>query len=504
MQLAIKATGEGAKMLSFLLSKNPQNLYDRSEKGYRVRLTYTVFTDTEVEAVLIVTPDPVELVKNSPDVYDITQYINDREFVTSSLFCSYARSALGTALNGRPKEEYSEWVNHAFNLTISFGPVASDLPDAVINDLFEYLGYEVTIERGQADYRFQLKERSSARFISISGLSTVQAALKQLFVLIPVLDNYKHYYLSEQEIDKLQRYGEGWLDRHPLRELIIKRSLRFQDLIDQAALIYGDKRWEQPAEGYNVWKPAVGREEIAKTAEIKGIEELEELEELDGIDEAERLDGESARESAPFVSLNEQRYQAIVKIVENIPAKQTLVDFGAGEGKLSVRLGFIPGVKEILAVEPTERAQLRAIERFDKAARREAFVKPIPVWGSLFYYDERLRCKDVMILCEVIEHIDEYRLPGTMECLFKEYQPKTLIVTTPNAEYNAFYQMPEKMRHKDHRFEWTRQEFSEWCNGWANLYPYEVQIEGIGDQTEEYGQPTQTAIFTRQVGEADE
>lgn len=162
MQLSIKAIGEGAKVLSFLLAKNPQNLYDRDNKGYRVRLSYTTFADTEVEVILFVTPDPIELVKNSPDIYDITQYINDREFVVSSIFCSYIRSALGTALNGKPKEDYLEWVTHPFDLTIGFGPVASDLPDTVIIQLFEALGFTTVIEREEINYTIDLKARSSA------------------------------------------------------------------------------------------------------------------------------------------------------------------------------------------------------------------------------------------------------------------------------------------------------------------------------------------------------
>jgi hypothetical protein len=199
VQLSIRAIGDGAKALSFLLAKNPQNLYDRDHKGYRVRLSYITFSENEVEVILFATPDPIELVKNSPDIYDITQYINDREFVVSSIFCSYIRSALGTALNGKPKEDYLEWVTHPFYLTICFGPVASDLPDAVIVSLFEALGFNTEIERGEADYRFQLKSRSSARFITIKGAATLQNTLRQIFVLIPVLDNYKHYYIDEQD-----------------------------------------------------------------------------------------------------------------------------------------------------------------------------------------------------------------------------------------------------------------------------------------------------------------
>lgn len=459
MQLAIKATGEGAKMLSFLLSKNPQNLYDRMEKGYRVRLTYTVFSDSEVEALIFVTPDPVELVKNSPDTYEITQYINDREFVVSSIFCSNTRSALGTALNGRPKEEYLDWAKHAFQLTIGFGPVATDLPDAAIKNLFEPLGYQTEIERGRADYNFQFKERSSARFINLQSKVTLQNALQHLFVLIPVLDDYRHYFIDEREIEKLERYGEGWLADHPLKELIIKRTLRFRELIDQMVL--------------NSHQTELINEAVTPEPNIS---------------------------SQPVVRLNELRYQRLVKIIEDLPARESIVDFGAGEGKLSVRLGFIPGVKEILAVEPTEKEQLRALKRFSEASRKDDFIAPTLVWGSLFYYDEQLCGKDVMILSEVIEHIDESRLPRVMDTILGSYKPQVLLITTPNAEYNPVYQMEEGIRHKDHRFEWSRAEFAEWTYSLARNYAYEVQIDGIGEEAEGYGHPSQLAILTRQGG----
>jgi hypothetical protein len=167
---------------------------------------------------------------------------------------------------------------------------------------------------------------------------------------------------------------------------------------------------------------------------------------------------------------------------------------------LSVRLGFIPGVKEILAVEPTEKEQLRALKRFAEASRKDDFISPTPIWGSLFYYDEQLRGKDVMILNEVIEHIDERRLPRVMDTILGSYKPNVLLITTPNVEYNTVYQMDEELRHKDHRFEWTRTEFSEWTDTWAKNYAYDIQLDGIGEEAEGYGYPSQIAIFTRQGG----
>jgi 3' terminal RNA ribose 2'-O-methyltransferase Hen1 len=452
MQLNLKAKGTHVQMLSHLLAKNPENVYERTEKEAIVRLVYTKFETEEVEVFLYAVPDPVELVRNSPDTYDITQYINDREFAVSSLFLTYIKSALGTALNGRPKEEYRDWVNHPFSFDVSFGPIATNITDDTIKALFAPMGYEVEIEYGDISYRVKIKEQSSARYITIRGKQTLQKMLKHLFVLIPVLDNYKHYFVDEREIDKLDRYGEGWLEEHPLRSLIIKRSLRFSPLIKNSKFQLSKK----------------GHESQTK---------------------------EDPR--PPKVKLNDQRYEAILSIVEKLPHKASVVDLGSGEGKLSTRLGFLPGIKEILAVEPSQRSQLHALERFEKAKRKAGFIEPISLVGSLFYTDDRLCNKDVMILCEVMEHIDEHRLPTVFQTIFTHYQPTTLLVTTPNKEYNRVYEMQKEFRHSDHRFEWTRDQFTRWAHICAQKHAYTVNIEGIGEEHLLFGFPTQMAVFRK-------
>nr|WP_316046563.1 hypothetical protein [Planococcus glaciei] len=152
MQLTIRATGENAKMVSYLLAKNPNNIYERNQKGHLVRMFYSKFNAEELEATIFVTPDPLEMLQNKSNSYDITHYINDREFAVSSIFCSFIRSALGTALNGQPKEEYSEWVGHRFPLALEFGPVSSSLSDKQLEELFKPMGYEVAISRPEIRY----------------------------------------------------------------------------------------------------------------------------------------------------------------------------------------------------------------------------------------------------------------------------------------------------------------------------------------------------------------
>lgn len=448
MQLTIKATGEGVQAVSFLLAKNPVNVYERNQRGHIVRFFYSSFTETEVEATIFVTPDPIELTKSQGTAFDITHYINDREFAVSSIFFSLVRSALGTALNGQPKEGYEKWAAHPFAFEFGIGPIASSFSDQQIRALFEPLGFEAAIARPEVDYTFRLRERSTARYLTLKGTKTLQESLRQLFVLMPVIDDYKHYYIDEREIEKLERYGEGWLDSHPEREFIYRRALRFKE----------------------VYKLAVEEKPV-------GLKEQKEAK----------------------VRLNDLRYQKITETAKQL-RPLTIVDMGAGEGKLSVRLGFLEGVREIMAVEPSQGAALKAKERFEKAARKEGFVSPDLVWGSLFYYDDTLKGKDLMILCEVIEHIDAFRLPKVMAMILEEYRPKNLLITTPNKEYNELYDMDEQLRHSDHRFEWTREQFQSWCGEQNPSGDYMLSFDGIGEEHPDKGCPTQMCLFTRKEG----
>nr|WP_263328550.1 3' terminal RNA ribose 2'-O-methyltransferase Hen1 [Neobacillus sp. Marseille-Q6967] len=445
MQLSLTVKGNGAEAVSYLLAKNPNNLYERDEKGFKVRSVYPVFSNEEVKFLIYVKPDPIDLVRSSPEVYDISHYINDREFAVSSLFVSAIRKALGTALNGKPQEEYVQWVEHRFDMEVSFGPIATDLPDGELTELFKPIGYNVEIKRAAST----LRSKSSALFITLTGKQTIQNLLKHLFILIPVIDNYKHYFIDEREIEKVERYGEGWLENHPLKQFIVRRALRFQNLIKQSKF-YERERHNQ---------------ENKETKKIR---------------------------------LNELRYEKIVDFIGTLPKRETIVDLGAGEGKLSVKLGYLDGVKEILSIEPSNKSRVRAIQRFEEAEGTDGFTPPTSLAGSLYYYDDRLVNKDIMVLCEVIEHIDEYRIPKMMEIILKDYHPKVLIVTTPNKEYNVIYDMDETMRHHDHRFEWTRTEFQQKCVQWMNKSPYHIDFDGIGDEHPEYGHPTQMAIFRRE------
>lgn len=421
MQLSIYTKTPDARAVSYLLAKNPNNIYERYSKNHAVRFVYHKMTDDELYATIFVTPDSLSLV-NDEQAYDITHYINDREFAVSTIFLSLIRSALGTALNGKPKEEYVNYVSQRFPFTFEIGPVATSMSDEEIQALWQPLGYDVTIQA--------VSEHKRARFLTLASTITLQQALQQLFVLIPVMDDYKHYFIDEKEQERLQRYGEGWLDSHPLRHMIYKKALRFRHLLNEEAP--GEKR----------------------------------------------------------VSLNTQRYEAIAKQVKKL-AHRFVVDMGAGEGKLTEQLAQLQTIDTLYAIDPSNTALAKMKKRLSEA---DLAVTPIIQWGSLYYEDAALRKADVFILCEVIEHINEERLMPMMKLITDIYAPKSIIITTPNAEYNAVYEL-EEMRHDDHRFEWTREQFQIWCKEAAPRYT--AHFEGISNEHATYGTPTQMCILTR-------
>ena len=117
--------------------------------------------------------------------------------------------------------------------------------------------------------------------------------------------------------------------------------------------------------------------------------------------------------------------------------------------------------------------------------------------GSLVYTDSRLKGFDVALLMEVIEHLDPERLTALETSVFTHAQPRRVLITTPNAEYNAVWEsLPAgKRRHHDHRFEWTRAEFATWAQRVAADHGYSVALTGIGDVHEAHGSPTQAALF---------
>jgi 3' terminal RNA ribose 2'-O-methyltransferase Hen1 len=121
--------------------------------------------------------------------------------------------------------------------------------------------------------------------------------------------------------------------------------------------------------------------------------------------------------------------------------------------------------------------------------------------GSVVYRDDRLAGYDAMVLMEVVEHVDPSRLAALEDAVFGGAHPGAVVVTTPNAEYNALYPTLSggTFRHDDHRFEWTRAEFRGWAGGVAERHGYEVEYRSVGIDDAVLGPATQLALFRREV-----
>jgi 3' terminal RNA ribose 2'-O-methyltransferase Hen1 len=468
MLLTISTTHEPATDLGFLLHKNPDGLH-RADLPFGT--AYVVYPEGSVErctAALIVDVDPVRLVrdrKGGPKGNDFSlgQYVNDRPYAASSFLSVALGKCFGTALSGRSKER-PELADTPIPISARMPVVPCRGGESVLRRLFEPLGYQVDAERIALDPTFPGWGDSRYLAVELAGMVRLRQLLEHLFVLLPVLDDDKHYWVGPEEVDKLMRRAGAWLADHPDRELITRRYLRH------------DRRLIRDA--------------------------LARLDDEDSPDDpdmtASAHDAEEQAVEKP-ISLNEQRLASVLAVLSDLSAR-SVVDLGCGEGSLIRRLLKDTSVERILGVDVSYRALERASRRLhlDTMAPRQRQRVEL-VQGALTYRDSRLQGFDAATAVEVIEHLDPARLGAFERALFAHAKPRTVIVTTPNVEYNARFEgLPAgSFRHRDHRFEWTRAELADWAVQVTERYGYQVDIRGIGPDDPEVGCPTQMAVFIR-------
>jgi 3' terminal RNA ribose 2'-O-methyltransferase Hen1 len=464
MLLTISTTHQPATDLGFLLMKHPDNVHVTELPFGRATVFYPEASAERCMAALAVEVDPVELVRGKGSAAGIQdQYVNDRPYAASSLLSVAMGRALNSAMGGRSQHR-QELADTAITLEAHLVPVpARGGGSKLIERLFQPLGYEVVTETIPMDPAHPAWGDSPYVEMRLSGTARLADLLNHLFVLIPVLDNSKHYFVGEDEVAKLLRKGEGWLERHPERELIVSRYLK----------------------GFRALVRAANR----------ALEETDEPEEAD-----KRLAKDAAEEELEKpIRLNDQRISRIVEVLEELGAASVL-DLGCGEGKLLRELIKRRGFARIVGVEVAPRVLATAAERLrldrmpDLKRRRIELLQ-----GSLVYRDDRLKGFDAAAVVEVIEHMDADRLPSFEQAVFGHARPGAVVITTPNADYNALFpNLPAgKFRHPDHRFEWSRQEFEHWAKSLARAHGYEVRFEGIGTADPALGAPTQMGIFKR-------
>ncbi|MFC7441895.1 3' terminal RNA ribose 2'-O-methyltransferase Hen1 [Laceyella putida] len=450
MYLSITYKEKPATDLGYLLHKHPERVQTFSLSYGEAHVFYPEVSEERATAVLLMELDPVLLVRGrgqQGSAFTLDQYVNDRPYVASSFFSVALGQVYSSALAGRSKER-SELVDKAVPLEATLSLLPARGGSERIERLFSPLGYEVEVNPLPLDESYPEWGLSPYVRLTLRGRVRLKDLLSHLYVLIPAIDHEKHYWVGEDEVEKLLRHGEEWLPHHPEREWITTRYLKYQRKLAQKALA----EWAEPAELTD------SREEQAEKP----------------------------------LRLNDIRLQTVAQMLRQVGATRVL-DLGCGEGKLLRILSQDRRFEKLAGMDVSMQALQIARERLPEQV--ELFQ------GSLLYRDGRLRGYEAVSLVEVIEHIAPERLPQLEQLVFGELEPDTVIVTTPNREYNARFQgMAEgQMRHHDHRFEWTRAQFAAWAEPIAKRHGYSVQFHPVGPFDPNVGAPTQMAVFQRQT-----
>jgi len=466
MLLTLTTTYQPATDLGFLLRKNPSRLQSFSLPFGSAHVFYPEASIDRCTVALLVEIDPVGLVRNrrgpSGEGGALEQYVNDRPYAASSFLSVAIAQVFGSALSGKSKER-PELATTPLPLRAAISALPCRGGQEFLRKLFEPLGYEVTASGLPLDERFTEWGDSAYFRVDLAGTFPLQQLLSHLYVLMPVLDNDKHYWVSDDEVEKLLRHGEGWLASHPEREVITRRYLKHQrGLVDDALAQLADD----------------GDPDPNAVAESHAIEE----------ETIERT-----------LSLNEQRLGAVLAELKASGAARVL-DLGCGEGRLLQALLKERQFTEIVGMDVSHRALEIAKDRLHYERLPSMQKERLSLLhGSLIYRDQRLAGYDAAAVVEVIEHLDPPRLAAFERMLFECARPTCVVLTTPNREFNVKWEtLPAgKFRHKDHRFEWTRAEFQEWAKSTATRFGYSARLRSVGPEDPAVGSPTQMAVFTR-------
>jgi 3' terminal RNA ribose 2'-O-methyltransferase Hen1 len=471
MLLTITLTEPPATDLGFLLHKHPDRMQSFDVSAGQAHVFYPEAGEQRCTAALLLEIDPIGLARGhrrtgtgGPEAFSLAEYVNDRPYAASSMLAVALGKVFRTAMTGRC-DARPDLAARPLPLEISIPALSCRGGADLAHRLLQPLGWDVQASGIPLDP--ELPEWGDSHYFTVrlAGRARLADALSHLYVLLPVLDDNKHYWVDDAEIDKLLRAGGDWLAAHPERDLITQRYLAHQRQLAATA--------------------------VARLAEVDDTE-------------PEALDNAVPDVPPRRNSLALQRREAVLGVLRDTVLRDSaaarVADLGCGEGRLVALLLAEPSAARVLGIDVSHRALERAAQRLhldtmpDRQRERVDLLQ-----SSLTYADQRLAGLDAAVLMEVIEHVDPPRLGALEQTVFGAARPGTVVITTPNAEHNVRFTdlRPGTMRHPDHRFEWTRAQFRAWAAGVGGRRGYQVRFLPVGPDDPEVGPPTQLAVFTR-------
>ena len=300
MLLTVTTTYVPATEIGYLLHKNPFRCQLASLPFGTLFIFYPEATPERCTIAMLLDINPVALARRDSHRPDsstpLAPYVNDRPYVCSSFFSVALSRVFGQTLHGQCKER-PELVQTKMPLSCRLSVLPCRGGEHFLKRLFEPMGYTVLAGRHTLDTHFPEWGESVYYTVELNKETTLSELFNHLYVLIPVLDNQKHYYIDKTEIDKLMTYGEGWLAQHPEKQMIVQRFLKHQN--------------------------SFAVEALARLMETDPTDVEEDKEESDHLEE----------DIDHVIRLNEARLGAVLSVLK-AEQVETVMDLGCGEGQL--------------------------------------------------------------------------------------------------------------------------------------------------------------------------
>ena len=453
--------------LGFLLHKHPDRHQVFDVTSGRAHVLYPEVSPERCTAALLLEVDPAALARlrgGRPDgAFSLGQFVNDRAYATSSLLAGAVHAVFRTAMAGRC-DSRQHLADAPLDLEVRVPALTCRGGADLAQRLLAPLGWEVSAAPISLDPEQPAWGEAPYVDLRLRGALRLADALSHLYVLVPVLDDAKHHWVTTDEVDKLVRAGGGWLGDHPERALITSRYLKHQ-----------------------------------RSLVVDAATRLEEVDPVTGAPDAGAPEAPATDAPSPLRVLRQEAVLAALRAA----GAATVADLGCGEGRLVAALLDDARFTRVLGLDVSARELDRAEKNLDLERRGDRERERVELLqGSAVHRDERLAGLDAIVLSEVVEHLDPERLPALVDAVLADARPRTVVITTPNVEHNACYVRdgglaPGQLRHPDHRFEWTRRQMRDWAQRVGADHGYSAVFSGIGEDGPELGAPTQMAVLSR-------